>query len=116
MSKRHVAIVGVGQTAFRTHHADVVDLAQDAALGALHHAGLAPEDVDAVFFSMAPTQFMGVNEADKWAVDSVFVTGNWMCVDLAIELYERCVSAPERCRHTSPASPIVALVSRPVST
>lgn len=74
---RQVAVVGVGETRYRTQHADktYVELAQDAALMALDHAGLTPDDVDAVVFSMAPTQFMGVNEADKWAVDSVFAAG-----------------------------------------
>lgn len=72
-----VAVIGVGQTPFRTHHADrsYVELAQDAALLALDQAGLTPDDIDAIVFSMAPTQFMGVNEADKWAVDSVFARG-----------------------------------------
>lgn len=74
MAAKHVAVIGIGQTVFRTHHADrtYVELAQDASLAALRHAGLTPDDIDAVVFSMAPTEFMGVNEADKWAVDSVF--------------------------------------------
>ena len=77
MAQPHVAVVGVGQTPFRTHHADrtYVELAQAAAVAALDHAGLTPDDVEAVVFSMAPTQFMGVNDADKWAVESVFAQG-----------------------------------------
>lgn len=77
MAAKQVAIVGIGQTAFKTHHADktYVELAQEAAVKALDHAGLTPDDVDAVVFSMAPTEFMGVNDADRWAVDSVFATG-----------------------------------------
>ncbi len=77
MTQRNVAVVGVGQLPYRTHHADrtYVELAQDATLAALRHAGLAPDDVDAVVFSLAPTQFMGVNDADKWAVDAVWAQG-----------------------------------------
>ena len=75
--QRNVAVIGVGETAFRTHHADLtyVELAQQAALAALAHAGMTPEDIDAVVFSMAPTQFAGVNDSDKWAVDSIFGAG-----------------------------------------
>jgi acetyl-CoA C-acetyltransferase len=77
MPKQHVAVVGVGQMPFRTHHADknYVELAQTAAQAALSHAGLTPDDVDAVVFSMAPTQFMGVNDCDKWASEYVWATG-----------------------------------------
>lgn len=77
MKKRHVAIVGVGETVFRTHHADKVydELAQDAAHLALDHSGLAPDDIDAVVFSMAPTEFMGVNDVDRWALDAVGAAG-----------------------------------------
>jgi acetyl-CoA C-acetyltransferase len=77
MAKTPVAVVGVGQLPFRTHHADrnYVELAQAAAAKALDHAGLGPDDVDAVVFSMAPTGFMGVNDCDRWAVDSVWAAG-----------------------------------------
>jgi acetyl-CoA C-acetyltransferase len=77
MQKMPVAITGVGQTPFRTHHADTtyVELAQQAARLALDHAGLEPGEIDAVVFSMAPTQFMGVNDADRWAVEHVFGSG-----------------------------------------
>jgi acetyl-CoA C-acetyltransferase len=73
MTKHRVAVIGVGETVFRKHHPDktYVELAQEAALKALDDAGLTMDAVDAVVFSMAPTQFMGVNDADKWAIDSV---------------------------------------------
>lgn len=76
-AQRNVAVIGVGETPFRTHHADLtyVELAQQATLAALGHAGMTPEDIDAVVFSMAPTQFAGVNDSDKWAVDSIFGAG-----------------------------------------
>lgn len=77
MSGHPVAVVGVGETPFKTHYADktYVELAQDAAVAALDHAGMTPDDIDAVVFSMAPTEFMGVNDADKWAVEHVFGAG-----------------------------------------
>tara|TARA_B100000315_G_scaffold184675_1_gene173748 strand:- start:428 stop:1618 length:1191 start_codon:yes stop_codon:yes gene_type:complete len=67
----------VEQLVFRTHHGDrtYVELAQAATLAALDGAGMGPEDIEAVVFSMAPTEFMGVNDADKWAVDSIFGAG-----------------------------------------
>jgi acetyl-CoA C-acetyltransferase len=77
MAKQDVAVIGAAQTPFKTHYSDknYVELCQDAAVAALAHAKLSPEDIDAVVFSMAPTQFMGVNDADRWAVDSIFATG-----------------------------------------
>ncbi len=77
MATHAVAVIGVGQTPFKTHYADrtYVELAQDAAKAALDDAGVVPDEVDAVVFSMAPTQFMGVNDADKWAVEHVFARG-----------------------------------------
>ncbi len=77
MANPHAAVVGIGMLPFRTHHADrnYVELAQEAAVRALDHAGLGPHDIDAIVFSMAPTQFMGVNDCDRWAVDSVWGAG-----------------------------------------
>jgi acetyl-CoA C-acetyltransferase len=72
-----VAIIGVGQTPFRSRSPEktYVELAQDAVKAALDDAGLTPDDIDAVVYSMAPTEFMGVNDADKWAVDSIWAAG-----------------------------------------
>ena len=77
MAKEIVAVVGTGQTPFKTHYADktYVELAQAAAKLALDDAGITPDEIDAVVFSMAPTQFMGVNEADKWAIEHVWGAG-----------------------------------------
>jgi acetyl-CoA C-acetyltransferase len=77
MAKRPVAVIGVGQTRFTSHHPDktYVELAQDAAKAALDDAGMTPDAIDSVVFSMAPTEFMGVNDADRWAVDSVWAAG-----------------------------------------
>src|SRR5205823_7831697 len=77
MAKDIVAVIGTGQTPFKTHYADktYVELAQAAAKLALDDAGITPDEIDAVVFSMAPTQFMGVNEADKWAIEHVWGAG-----------------------------------------
>lgn len=77
MAKNRVALIGVGETVFKTDISDktYVELSQDAAKAALDDAGLGPDDIDAVVFSMAPTQFVGVNDVDKWAVDSVWAAG-----------------------------------------
>lgn len=74
MGKPVVAVIGTGQTQFKSHHADrtYVELAQLAAMRALDDAGLRPGDIDAVVLSLAPTVFMGVNDADRWAVEHVF--------------------------------------------
>lgn len=74
MARQTVAVVGIGETQFKTQHADLtyVELAQVAAKRALDDAGMVPDEIDAVVFSMAPTEFMGVNDADRWAVEHVF--------------------------------------------
>jgi acetyl-CoA C-acetyltransferase len=74
---RNVAVIGTGETAFRNHHPDqtYVDLAQEAVVAALRDANMEPNEIDAVVYSMAPTEFMGVNDADKWAVDYTWAAG-----------------------------------------
>jgi acetyl-CoA C-acetyltransferase len=71
-----VAVIGSGQTLFKSHHPDqtFVELVQAATKQALDDAGLRPDDIDAVVVSMAPTVFMGVNDADRWAVEHVFAS------------------------------------------
>jgi len=70
--KRQAAIIGVGQTPYRTtHNATIPELSQQAALQALEMAGMSMDDIDAVVYSMAPSEFLGVNEPDKWSVDAV---------------------------------------------
>ena len=77
MAKHQVAVIGTGQTKFKTHFADknYVELAQDAAKLAMDDAGVTPDEIDAIVFSMAPTQFMGVNDCDRWALSHVWGTG-----------------------------------------
>jgi acetyl-CoA C-acetyltransferase len=72
-----VAVIGVGQTAHRSRHDDKTypELVQQAVVLALEDAGLHPDQVDAVVFSMAQTTFMGVHDADKWAVDYAWARG-----------------------------------------
>lgn len=66
-------VVGVGETVFRTRRPDenYAELAQAAAMDALAMAGMEPHDVDAVVFSMAPTEFVGITDVEKWAIDAV---------------------------------------------
>jgi acetyl-CoA C-acetyltransferase len=75
-----VAVISTYQSKFQT--SDVTktfpEQAQEAAVGALKAAGMAPDDVDAIVFSLAPTFFMGVADADKWSVDFVFGAGKPM--------------------------------------
>lgn len=70
--KNRVAIVGVGETRFRTQLPELTfpELAQQAALGAVEDAGMSMDEIEAVVFSMAPSEFMGVNDPEKWAVDA----------------------------------------------
>jgi acetyl-CoA C-acetyltransferase len=77
MAREIVAAIGTGQTEFKRHHADktYVELAQSAAMAALENAGLHPDEIDAVVFSMAPTQFAGVNDIDRWAIEHVWGAG-----------------------------------------
>lgn len=66
MSK-DVAVVGVGQTEYKSQHTDKShpELTYEATSQALAHAGLEQEDLDAVVFgTMDP--FDGVNRPDKW--------------------------------------------------
>ena len=77
MAREIVAAIGTGQTEFKRHHADrtYVELAQSAAKTALEDAGLHPDEIEAVVFSMAPTQFAGVNDIDRWATEHVWGAG-----------------------------------------
>ena len=77
MKAQSVAVIGVGQTAFRSRYDEMTypELAQEAVTLALKDAGLEPGQIDAVVFSMAPTTFMGVADADKWAVDYSWARG-----------------------------------------
>ena len=77
MKRQSIAVIGVGQTEFRSRYDEMTypELAQEAVTLALNDAGLEPGQIDAVVFSMAPTTFMGVADADKWAVDFTWARG-----------------------------------------
>jgi len=75
-----VAVLGTFQTDFKTRHPEhtFAEQAQIAAAGALRDAGMTPDDIDAIVFSLAPTWFMGVADADRWAIDHIFGAGKPM--------------------------------------
>jgi len=72
-----VAVLGTFQSDFKTHDPDhtFVEQAQIAAAGVYRNAQMTPDDVDAIVISLAPTFFMGVADADRWAIDYVFGAG-----------------------------------------
>ena len=72
-----VGVIATHQERFRSRNDEFtyVEQAQLAAAGVLRTAGMRPDDIDAVVFSMAPTHFMGVSDADQWAIDHVFAAG-----------------------------------------
>jgi len=72
-----VAVIATFQSDFRTSDPSKTfpEQAQEAALGAMKTVGMTPGDIDAVVFSLAPTFFMGVADADRWSIDHIFATG-----------------------------------------
>lgn len=75
-----VAVLATYQSEFRLRHPGLtfVEQAQQAAAGCMARAGMTPDDIDAIVFSLAPTAFMGVADADRWAVDHIFGAGKPM--------------------------------------
>ena len=70
---RAVGIVGIGETPYRMRRADVnyVELVQSAVLEALKMAEMTADDIDAVVYAMAPTEFAGMTDIDKWVVGAI---------------------------------------------
>jgi acetyl-CoA C-acetyltransferase len=66
-------IIGIGETEYRTRRADAnyVELVQQATFEALEMAEMTPNDVDAIIYAMAPTEFAGVSDIDKWVVGAL---------------------------------------------
>ena len=75
-----VAVLGTYQSEFKLRHPGLtfVEQAQQAAAGCMARAGMTPDDIDAIVFSLAPTAFMGVADADRWAIDHIFGAGKPM--------------------------------------
>jgi acetyl-CoA C-acetyltransferase len=75
-----VGVIATWQSQFKVRHPEVtfVEQAQEAAAGCLNAAGMSPDDIDAVVFSLAPTAFMGVSDADRWSIDHIFAAGKPM--------------------------------------
>lgn len=75
-----VGVISTFQTPYRSRFPDVnfAEQAQQAAVGALKAANMRPDDIDAIVFSLAPTTFMGVADADRWAIDGIFGAGKPM--------------------------------------
>jgi acetyl-CoA C-acetyltransferase len=70
---KEVGIVGVGETPYATRRTDVnyVEMVQEATFAALDMAGMTPHDIGAVVYPMAPTEFAGVTDIDKWVVGAI---------------------------------------------
>ena len=75
-----VAVLGTYQSNFKLRDASITfpEQAQQAAIGCLAASNMKPDDVDAIVFSLAPTAFMGVADADRWSIDAIFGAGKPM--------------------------------------
>src|SRR3974390_3099853 len=75
-----VALISTYQSDFRTSDPSktFAEQAQEATVGAMKAVRMTPNDVDAIVFSLAPTFFMGVADADRWCVDFIFGAGKPM--------------------------------------
>src|SRR3974390_2360639 len=75
-----VAVISTYQSDFRPSDPSktFAEQAQEATVGAMKAVRMTPNDVDAIVFSLAPTFFMGVADADKWCVDYIFGAGKPM--------------------------------------
>lgn len=69
---RKTAVIGTGQTktAMRRTDVDFPGLVREAVDAALEDAGITMKDVDAVVFGSSPEYFEGVNNPEKWCLDS----------------------------------------------
>lgn len=77
---RRVAIVGTGQTVYKTKRNDVnvPELVFEASRAALDECNLEAKDLDAVVFGSAPEAFEGVHAPDLWCADSCAAIGKPM--------------------------------------
>jgi acetyl-CoA C-acetyltransferase len=75
-----VAVIGTHQTRFtsRASAKTFAEQVQESTIGALADARMVADEIDAFVFSLAPTSFMGVADADRWCVDSIGAAGKPM--------------------------------------
>jgi acetyl-CoA C-acetyltransferase len=75
-----VAVVGVGQTAYKAKRTDVsmAGLVREAALRALEDAGMTWSDIDAVVIGKAPDMFEGVMMPELYLADALGAVGKPM--------------------------------------
>jgi acetyl-CoA C-acetyltransferase len=75
-----VAVLSTWQSEFKLRHPSMtyVEQAQEAAAGCMAKVSMCPDDIDAIVYSLAPTAFMGVADADRWAIDHIFGAGKPM--------------------------------------
>jgi acetyl-CoA C-acetyltransferase len=74
------AVVGIGQTKYRTKRSDVsiAGLVREAAVDALNDAGLGWDDIDAVIIGKAPDMFEGVIMPELYLTDALGCNGKPM--------------------------------------
>jgi acetyl-CoA C-acetyltransferase len=74
------AVVGIGQTKYRTKRSDVsmAGLVREAAMDALNDAGLGWDDIDAVIIGKAPDMFEGVIMPELYLTDALGCNGKPM--------------------------------------
>lgn len=75
-----VAVLGTYQSKFKTTDPTKTfpEQAHEAAAGALASANMTPDEIDSVVFSLAPTYFLGVADADRWCAEYVYAVGKPM--------------------------------------
>lgn len=68
----NAAVLGFGQTKYKTSRSDVgtPELVYEAVAAALADAKADIDDIDAIVFASAPEVFEGVYEPDRWCVDA----------------------------------------------
>ena len=72
MSRNAAAVLGFGQTKFKTTRVDVSgpELVFEAVSAALTDSNMDLKDIDAIVFASAPEVFEGVYEPDRWCLEA----------------------------------------------
>jgi acetyl-CoA C-acetyltransferase len=72
MSARQAAVLGFGQTKYKTSRSDAgtPELVYEAVSRAIADADVETHEIDAVVFASAPEVFEGVYEPDRWCVEA----------------------------------------------